>query len=108
MAERLDAGPVNHGDVPRQRQGPVRVHADGIMIAATASPGQRTLTIAGEKAPPGAMAVVVIRSRKTGAEVKYTVAAELAAEAPANGTDAGCGRALSRVMTADGLFEISN
>lgn len=44
------------------------------MIATMASPGQRTLTIAAEKAPPGAMAVVVIRSGKTGAEVKYTVA----------------------------------
>ena len=32
------------------------------MIAATASPGLRKLTIAAEKAPPGAMAVVVIRS----------------------------------------------
>jgi len=52
----------------------VHVHRGWGMIAATASPGQRTLTIAAEKAPPGAMAVVVIRSGKTGAEVKYTVA----------------------------------
>jgi hypothetical protein len=48
----------------------VRVHRGWGMIATTASPGQRTLTIAAEKAPPGAMAVVVIRSWKTGAEVK--------------------------------------
>jgi hypothetical protein len=44
------------------------------MIATMASPGQRTLTIAAEQAPQGTMAVVVIRSRKTGAEIKYTVA----------------------------------
>jgi formylmethanofuran dehydrogenase subunit E len=47
--------------------------ADGIMIATTATPGQCTLTIAAEKAPAGAMAVAVIRHRKTGAEVRYTV-----------------------------------
>jgi len=40
----------------------VRVHRGWGMIATTASPGQRKLTIAAEKAPPGAMAVVVIRS----------------------------------------------
>ena len=55
--------------------------ADGIMIATTASPGQRTLTIAAEKAPAGAMAVAVIKHRKTGAEVRYTVPEAVAAEA---------------------------
>jgi hypothetical protein len=40
------------------------------MIATTASPGQRTLTVAAEKAPPGAMAVVVVKHRKTGVEFK--------------------------------------
>ena len=55
------------------------------MIATTASPGEHTLTIAAEKAPPGAMAVVVIRSSKTGAEVKYTDA-ESRLRCSANGT----------------------
>ena len=48
--------------------------ADGIAIATIASVGQRTLEIAHEKAPAGMMAVAVIRSKQTGASIKYTVA----------------------------------
>ena len=48
--------------------------ADGIMIATQASPGQGTLQIATEKAPPGLMATIIIRNRKTGEAVKYTIA----------------------------------
>ena len=40
--------------------------ADGVMLATVASPGQGTLQISPEKAPPGFMAVVIIRNRKTG------------------------------------------
>jgi FmdE, Molybdenum formylmethanofuran dehydrogenase operon len=47
--------------------------ADGIMIATTASPGQSTLRVAAEKAPAEHMAVVVIRSRKDGRALRYTV-----------------------------------
>ena len=47
--------------------------ADGIMIATQASPGQGTLQIAAEKAPAGLMAVVVIRNKKTGEAVHYTI-----------------------------------
>lgn len=47
--------------------------ADGVMIATTASPGQGTLRVAQEKAPPEHMAVVVIRSRKDGRALRYTV-----------------------------------
>jgi formylmethanofuran dehydrogenase subunit E len=47
--------------------------ADGVMIATYASPGQGTLRIAAEKAPPELMGAVVIRSRKTGDAVRYTV-----------------------------------
>jgi hypothetical protein len=43
------------------------------MIATEASPGQGTLQMASEKAPPGTMAVVVIRNRKTGAGLKYSI-----------------------------------
>ena len=78
------------------------------MIAATASPGQRTLTIAAEKAPPGAMAVVVIRSGKTGAEVKYTVAeSRLPMLGESNRTLDAAGR-YERAMQARGLFEVAN
>src|SRR5262247_874432 len=48
--------------------------ADGVMLATQASPGQGTLQVAAEKAPPGLLAVVVIRDRKTGAGLRYSVA----------------------------------
>jgi hypothetical protein len=47
--------------------------ADGVMIATTASPGQGTLRVAPEKAPADHMAVVVIRSRKDGRALRYTL-----------------------------------
>jgi FmdE, Molybdenum formylmethanofuran dehydrogenase operon len=47
--------------------------ADGVMLATDASPGQGTLVIAQEKAPTGALAVVVVRDRKTGEGFRYTV-----------------------------------
>jgi hypothetical protein len=45
-------------------------------LATGASPGQGTLLISSEKAPPGSMAVIVIRNRKIGEGLKYTVADE--------------------------------
>jgi formylmethanofuran dehydrogenase subunit E len=48
--------------------------ADGVMLATQASPGQGTLQVAAEKAPARLLAVVVIRDRKTGAGLRYTVA----------------------------------
>jgi formylmethanofuran dehydrogenase subunit E len=50
--------------------------ADGVMIATQASPGQGTLLIAPEKAPPGIMAMIIIRNRKTGEALKYTISDE--------------------------------
>ena len=50
--------------------------ADGVMIATQASPGQGTLQIAPEKAAPGIMAMIVIRNRKTGEGLKYTISDE--------------------------------
>jgi formylmethanofuran dehydrogenase subunit E len=47
--------------------------ADGIMIATFASPGQGTLRVAADKAPPELMGAVVIRSRKTGEALRYTI-----------------------------------
>ena len=46
---------------------PCACFADGIAIATFASVGQRTLTIAPEKSPPGTAAVVIIRPRQGGA-----------------------------------------
>ncbi len=50
--------------------------ADGVMIATQSSPGQGTLQIASERAAPGFMAVIVIRNRKTGEALKYSIADE--------------------------------
>ena len=38
--------------------------ADGVMIATQASPGQGTLQVMAEKAPPGVLASIVVRERK--------------------------------------------
>jgi formylmethanofuran dehydrogenase subunit E len=50
--------------------------ADGVMIATRASPGQGTLQISPEKAPDGMMAVIVIKNRKTGEGLRYSIADE--------------------------------
>jgi formylmethanofuran dehydrogenase subunit E len=50
--------------------------ADGVMLATHVSPGQGTLQISTDKAPDGAMAVIVIKNRKTGEGLKYTIGDE--------------------------------
>jgi formylmethanofuran dehydrogenase subunit E len=107
--QRLDAQPrevtVTYYDSDKA---PCACVADRIMIATAASPGQRTLTITPEKAPAGAMAVAVIRRKKTGAEVKSTVSETwLPKLGEWNRTLDPAGR-YDQVMKADGLFEISN
>jgi hypothetical protein len=52
---------------------PCACFADGIAIATTASVGQRSLTIAPEKAPDDTLAVAIIRPRKDGPGFKYTI-----------------------------------
>jgi formylmethanofuran dehydrogenase subunit E len=47
--------------------------ADGVMIATYASPGQGTLRVAADKAPADLMGAVVVRSRKTGQGIRYTI-----------------------------------
>lgn len=47
--------------------------ADGILIATYASPGQGTLRVAADKAPSDSMGAVVIRHRKTGRTLRYTI-----------------------------------
>jgi formylmethanofuran dehydrogenase subunit E len=49
---------------------------DGIMIATQASPGQGTLQVSPGKAPDGMMAVIVIKNRKTGEGLRYTISDE--------------------------------
>jgi formylmethanofuran dehydrogenase subunit E len=71
---RLGAKPRELTVVFYQGEGtPCPCSADGVMLAVHASPGQGTLQIAPEKAPPGMFAVVVIRPRKGGDGLRYTV-----------------------------------
>jgi len=72
--KRLNAKPRELSIVFYQGEGtPCPCAADGVMLAVYASPGQGTLRIAPEKSPPGTFAVVVVRPRKGGAGLKYTV-----------------------------------
>lgn len=81
--------------------------ADGVMLATQASPGQGTLQVASDKAPAGLLAVVVVRDRKSGAGVRYTIADEWMAKiADWNRTLDPAGR-YQAVMAAPALFEVS-
>lgn len=85
---------------------PCACFADGIAIATYASVGQRSLTIAPEKAPGDALAVVIIRPRKGGAGLKYTIpASDLARLGPMNKNLDPRGR-WDAVMKEDGLFTV--
>src|ERR1700736_2279657 len=43
--------------------------ADGVEIATVASVGQRTLQIASEKAPPGALAIIIVRNKRRNGQI---------------------------------------
>lgn len=80
---------------------------DGMMIATTASPGQRTVSIAAEKSPEGYMAMAVVRHRKTGKAFRYKVQDKwLLQLAQWNRTLDERGR-YDAVMGAQDLFEVS-
>jgi formylmethanofuran dehydrogenase subunit E len=81
--------------------------ADGVSIATVASAGQRTLQIASEKAPAGAMAVIIIRHKQSGEAIKYTVADSwLLKLAEWNRTLDPRGR-YEAVIKAEGLFDVT-
>jgi hypothetical protein len=87
-------------------QSPCACFADGIAIATYASVGQRTLTIAPEKAPQGEAAVIMIRPRAGGPGFKYTIPmSALAKLGPMNKNLDERGR-YDAVMADDGLFQV--
>jgi formylmethanofuran dehydrogenase subunit E len=89
-------------------QSPCACFADGIAIATYASVGQRTLTIAPEKAPAGDAAVIVIRPRQGGPGFKYTIPlSALAKLGPMNKNLDERGR-YDAVMKTDGLFQVES
>jgi formylmethanofuran dehydrogenase subunit E len=72
--KRLNAKPRELSVTFYQGDGvPCPCPADGVMLAVGASPGQGTLRVATEKSPPGTFAVVVIRPRKGGDGLRYSV-----------------------------------
>ena len=78
--------------------------ADGVMLATVASPGQGTLQISPEKAPPGFMVVVIIRNRKTGEGLKYTIADEWLPKILGWNKSDSASR-YDSAMSAEGLFK---
>jgi formylmethanofuran dehydrogenase subunit E len=72
--KRLGAKPRELSVVFYQGEGtPCPCAADGVGLAVYASAGQGTLRVAAEKSPPGTFAVVVIRPRKGGEGLTYSV-----------------------------------
>jgi formylmethanofuran dehydrogenase subunit E len=72
--KRLGAKPRELDVMFYQGEGtPCPCAADGVSLAVYASAGQGTLHIAPEKSPLGTFAVVIIRPRKGGEGLKYTV-----------------------------------
>jgi formylmethanofuran dehydrogenase subunit E len=81
--------------------------ADGVMIATQASPGQGTLRVMTEKAPPGVLAAIVVHERKGGVAVRYEVKDTWMPKVVEwIRTLDPMGR-YQAVMAADGLFEVS-
>jgi hypothetical protein len=81
--------------------------ADGVAIATVAGVEQRNLTIASEKAPASAMAVVVVRHRESGAAIKYTVADNSLAKLIEINKTLDPRWRFDAVMQTDGLFDVS-
>jgi len=104
--ERLKAEPRGLSILYYQgEKAPCPCVVDGVMIATQASPGQGTVQVAPEKAPPGLLAVIVIRNRKTGEAVRYTIADEWLPKMLAWNKEPPLQR-YDAAMAADGLFQV--
>jgi formylmethanofuran dehydrogenase subunit E len=72
--KRLNAKPRELSVIYYSGEGvPCPCSVDGVMLAVSASPGQGSVQVEAEKSPPGTFAVVVIRPRKGGDGLKYTL-----------------------------------
>jgi formylmethanofuran dehydrogenase subunit E len=80
---------------------------DGVAMATVATVGQRTLEISPQKAPAGAMAIVVVRSKPTGKAVKYTVPESWIGRLIEINRNYDPDGRYDEVMKADGLFEVA-
>jgi formylmethanofuran dehydrogenase subunit E len=88
-------------------QAPCACIADGIMIATAASPGQRTLQIASDKAPAGSMAIAIIRHKQTGNAVRYIVAESWIPKLLEWNRSLGPAGRYDAVMKASELFQVT-
>ena len=86
---------------------PCACFADGVAIATHASFGQRTVTMAREKAPDDAAAVIVIRPRQGGSGYKYTIPLKSLPRLRKMNEDLDPLGRHEAVMKADGLFELT-
>ena len=77
------------------------------MLATDASPGQGTLVIALEKAPAGILAVAIVRNRKTGEGLRYTVADSWLPKVIEWNKTLDPGGRFDAAMKAEGLFEVA-
>ena len=105
--QRLEAKPREVGvTYYDSEKAPCACVGDGIMLATTASPGQRSFAIAAEKAPEGAIAVAVVRHKTTGKAFRYTVPTDWMPKlAEMNRTLDPVAR-YHAVMKAEGLFQV--
>lgn len=96
--QRLDAKPrevtVVYYDSDKA---PCACIADGISIVTNATVGQRTLSIGSEKAPVGAIAVIIIRKKGTKEALKYTVSESWLPKLAEH---------YEQIMKADNLFSV--
>jgi formylmethanofuran dehydrogenase subunit E len=79
--------------------------ADGVMIATQASPGQGTLQISPDKAPEGTMAVILIKNRKTGEGLRYTISDEWLPKI-LDWIKSNPSAQYDSAMSAEGLFQV--
>ena len=80
--------------------------ADGIAIATMASAGQGTLHVSPDKAPESALGVAEIRSKATGAGVRYTIAASWIPKLIAMNKEYDPLGGYNAVMDAADLFDV--
>ncbi len=85
---------------------PCACFADGIAIATRASFGQRTVKMSDEKAPPSALAVIVIRPRDGGPGLKYTIPFSAIQELGKYNKELDPRGRHDAVMKAEGLFTV--
>lgn len=107
-ASKIPVGPrelaVTYYDNERS---PCACFADGVAIATLASVGQRSLTIAAEKAPADVAAVIIIRPRKGGPGLRYAIPMSALPRLVQMNQSLEPVARFHAVMEAQGLFDVT-